>query len=253
MGHVRAILKIINLIIWIFIFTIIIAFARIVSRTLYKKILMKAYIGIIAILGVRVQCYGEIESSRPVLFTSNHSSWLDILILASVLPASFVSKSEVRKWPVIGWLSALCNTVFVERKISKTKENVALLADRLSKGDCLIFFPEGTTTDGSHILPFKTGFFNVAQHESMQSLGLRIAPLVIKYSKFNNKPVTSKDRPHIAWYGDMDLAPHLWYFLQQRSLDVEVHFLPSVLAKDYDSRRDLAQYCYESVLEFFQK
>lgn len=116
------------------------------------------------ILGMRVERHGEGNGRHPTLFVVNHCSYLDIAVLGSLIGGSFVAKAEVAGWPLFGWLAKLQRTVFVDRQrragVSGQRDEIA---NRLEAGDDLILFPEGTSSDGNRILPFKTALFAVAE------------------------------------------------------------------------------------------
>lgn len=162
---------------------------------------------------------------RGALVLGNHVSWLDIPVIGSLLPLSFVAKSEVARWPVIGTLARLQRTVFIERaRRSHTAEVNSLVADRLADGDAIVLFPEGTTGDGNRVLPFRASLIGAARAALSEPHLERVLlqPLAIAYLKRNGMPVTRRERPGIAWYGDMELASHVLGFLREGPLDVTV-------------------------------
>src|SRR5262249_10833230 len=108
------------------------------------------------VLGLRVILKGEIARSAPVLVVSNHVSWLDIVALGGLVPLSFVAKSEVAGWPIIGTLARLHRAIFVDRtRRSATHDITRLIGHRLVAGDTIVLFGEGTTGDGNRVLPFR--------------------------------------------------------------------------------------------------
>ncbi|WP_207455805.1 lysophospholipid acyltransferase family protein [Azospirillum sp. SYSU D00513] len=199
------------------------------------------------LVGIEILVRGTPAGSGPVLFVSNHSSYLDITVLGALIPGSFVAKSEVAGWPLFGMLAKLQRTVFVERKARGTvgRQRDELKA-RLEAGDSLILFPEGTSSDGNRTLPFKTALFAAA--------GLRIAdrpltvqPVSVTATRLDGIPMGVAFRPFYAWYGDMDLAPHLWQAFRQGRMTVEVEFHPPVTIDDVGSRKALAEHCRAAV------
>ena len=173
-----------------------------------------------AILGIGVVVRGQRVADGPVLFVSNHSSYLDITVLGSVIPGSFVAKSEVAGWPFFGALAKLQQTVFVERKaragVERQRDD---LGARLDAGDSLILFPEGTSSDGNRTLPFKTALFAVAARR-IGDRPLTVQPVSIAPTRLDGIPMGIAFRPCYAWYGDMDLAPHLKGVLTDGPIDV---------------------------------
>lgn len=198
------------------------------------------------ILGFHVTVEGEQSSARPTLFVANHSSYLDITLLGSVLEASFIAKSEVAQWPVYGLLARLQNTVFVERNRARVAGQRDTIADRLTRGDSLILFPEGTSNDGNRTLPFKSALFDVADI-AINGAPLPVQPVSLAYTKLNGIAIGRVFRPFFAWYGDMELAPHLWRVLGLGRIDVEIRFHPVVTLAELGSRKALAAHCQQAV------
>ncbi|UKJ73928.1 lysophospholipid acyltransferase family protein [Azospirillum brasilense] len=200
-----------------------------------------------AILGIGVVVRGERAANGPVLFVSNHSSYLDITVLGSVIPGSFVAKSEVAGWPFFGALAKLQQTVFVERKArSGVEKQRDELGARLDAGDSLILFPEGTSSDGNRTLPFKTALFAVAARR-IGDRPLTVQPVSIAPTRLDGIPMGIAFRPCYAWYGDMDLAPHLWTVFTLGRMTVEVEFHPPVTIDGFSSRKALADHCQRAV------
>ncbi|ALJ34052.1 1-acyl-sn-glycerol-3-phosphate acyltransferase [Azospirillum brasilense] len=200
-----------------------------------------------AILGIGVVVRGERATDGPVLFVSNHSSYLDITVLGSVIPGSFVAKSEVAGWPFFGALAKLQQTVFVERKArSGVEKQRDELGARLDAGDSLILFPEGTSSDGNRTLPFKTALFAVAARR-IGERPLTVQPVSIAPTRLDGIPMGIAFRPCYAWYGDMDLAPHLWTVFTLGRMTVEVEFHPPVTIDGFSSRKALADHCQRAV------
>ena len=180
------------------------AFPRFYHRTLLR------------LIGMTLRVEGTPCPQRPVLFVSNHSSWLDILVLGSLLDARFVSKAEVGGWPLIGWVAKLGRTVFVSRSRGRTGDEAQAMRARLQGGESLILFPEGTTSDGARVLPFRSSFFAVA------GAAAAVQPLAVVYDRLGGLPVGRKDRPLFAWYGDMETASHAWRLLRRTGTRVTV-------------------------------
>jgi 1-acyl-sn-glycerol-3-phosphate acyltransferase len=156
------------------------------------------------LIGIKVQVLGTPSASPSVLFVSNHSSWLDVLVLGGVLEAAFVSKAEVGAWPLVGTVARLGRTVFVSRKRNHTGKEAEEIQQRLAAGDSIILFPEGTSNDGTRVLPFRSSFLAAAQHAK------QVQPVSLVYDRLGGLPACRRDRPFFAWYGDMDIATHFW-------------------------------------------
>jgi 1-acyl-sn-glycerol-3-phosphate acyltransferase len=160
--------------------------------------------GIAFILGLRVTIIGGLAQQRPVLFVANHSSWLDVVALGSVLPGCFVAKGAIAHWPLISWVAKLGRTIFVSRNRASVSREQDNLTARLAAGDNIILFPEGTTSDGNRVLPFSSAFLALADAPARPF----VQPVTIVYDGLDGLPVRRYDRPAISWYGDMDLAAH---------------------------------------------
>jgi 1-acyl-sn-glycerol-3-phosphate acyltransferase len=180
---------------------------------------------LLRLFNVRVIERGKPPGDAATLVLANHVSWLDIPVIGSLHPLSFIAKSEIEGWPVVGLFAKLQRSVFIDRQRRKaTAEVNDALAHRLVKGEVIVLFAEGTTSDGTRLLPFRSSLVGAAQtalmHDSVERVLLQ--PLAITYTRRHGLPVTRRDRPFIAWYGDMDLAPHLKMFVQATPLDVVV-------------------------------
>ncbi len=198
------------------------------------------------ILGFRVRTIGVPVAGRPALFASNHISYTDISVLGSVIVGSFVAKEEVARWPLFGWLAKLQRTVFVDRRVRSTALQRDAITARLAQGDGLILFPEGTSNDGSRVLPFKSALFAAA--ETMPGLApIVVQPVSIAYTRLDGIPLGRLLRPYFAWYGTAELTPHLWNMIGLGTVEVVVEFHPPTFLVDCGSRKALAQYCHARV------
>ncbi|QFT59985.1 2-acyl-glycerophospho-ethanolamine acyltransferase [Sulfitobacter sp. THAF37] len=193
------------------------------------------------IIGLRHTTFGMPMSGRGAV-VANHSSWLDIFVLNAGKRVYFVSKSEVARWPGIGWLARATGTVFIERNPARAREQTALFQDRLLAGHKLLFFPEGTSTDGRQVLPFKTTLF-----QSFFAPDLREEIAVQPVSVIYHAPPGAEARFY-GWWGDMDFGTHLVHTLapaRQGRVDVVYH--PPVRICDMPNRKALAQACETAV------
>lgn len=198
------------------------------------------------ILGLQVQIVGQPSKVHPTLFAANHVSYLDITVLSSLLPMSFIAKSEVARWPFFGWLAKLQETIFVERRARKAMTDRDEMTKRLERGDDLTLFPEGTSGDGQWVLPFKSALFSVAE-KSYGSTPLYVQPVSITYTRLDGAPMGRYLRPLFAWFGDMELASHLWQALRMGLVTVVVEFHPPKTLEELGSRKKMSDYCYELV------
>jgi lyso-ornithine lipid O-acyltransferase len=195
-------------------------------------------------LGLHVRLIGEpISRALPTVFISNHSSWMDIPALGSCLPACFIAKGEVGRWPVISVIARLGRTVFVSRKAAGAARENADIARRLRNGDSLILFPEGTTSDGARVMPFRSAFLAIAESDQPHIL----QPVSIVYDEIDFLPVRRADRALLAWFGDMDLASHFGRIARHRGLRVTIELHPPLDAAGGLTRKQLAQSVWRRV------
>ncbi len=199
----------------------------------------------VKMIGVKVVVVGAPVDPGPVLFVSNHVSWLDIPVIGSTLKTSFVAKREVGDWGAFGTLARLQQTVFIDReRRAQTRDQGTQISRRLDAGDNLVLFAEGTSTDGSVVLPFKSALFVVAERDGVP---LTVQPMTVAYRMINGLPITRAMRPVIGWYGDMDLVPHFKKLLSLGTITVELRFHEPVQSVAFPSRKALANHCHEAV------
>ncbi len=199
------------------------------------------------VIGIDIHVVGVPERSSPVMFVSNHSSYLDIMVLGAVIPASFVAKAEVARWPFFGLLAKLQQTVFVDRgRRREVGDQRTVMARRLEAGDNLVLFAEGTSSDGNRVYPFKSALFSVVE-ALPEASDLRVQPVSVTATALDGIPLGRAFRPLYAWYGDMGLAPHLWRFVQAGRVTVRVEFHPAVTADRMATRKALTAHCWQQV------
>lgn len=203
---------------------------------------------LLRVLGVKVTLVGAPATERPLLIVSNHVSWLDIVVIGSLMPLSFIAKSDIAGWPLFGTLARLQRSIFVdrERRAHTAKVNEQIAA-RLVDGDALVLFGEGTTSDGGRVLPFRSALLGAARaligegQSGAQAGGMRVQGMTIAYTKIQGLPMGRADRPLIAWYGDMNLAGHLVGVLAAGAIDVTVSFTPPYAVTPQTDRKVLAR------------
>lgn len=181
------------------------------------------------LIGLRVQVRGAPISGRPLLLVANHTSWLDIVTIGSVMPVSFVAKSEVAGWPVFGWLAAMQRTVYVDRnRRADARASASRISGRLEHGEVLVLFAEGTTGDGTRILPFRSALIGAAE-TALGGTGV-VQPLAISYVRRYGIPLGRQGRQRLSWTGDSELLPSLRDILIGGPLDAAVVFGPPLAA-----------------------
>jgi len=215
-------------------------------------------------LGLDVRVVGKLateNSDRPVIFVSNHSSWVDVPVVGGVLPGPFVAKGDVERWPVVRTIARLGRTVFVSRERGSTGRERDAMQEVLARGDNLILFPEGTSSDGSRVLPFRSSFFALAEGKSRgagPSSGKRpgsavrpplIQPVSVVYDRLNGLPAGRSSRPVFAWYGDMDIASHFWRMTQHLDMRVTVLLHAPLDPATFPDRKSLSQAVWQTVAD----
>lgn len=211
-------------------FTIAVVFPRIGQATRLRLILRWAR-GILSIFRVRLDVRGEPPGeTAKVILVANHVSWLDPALIMALRPAHFVAKSEIRAWPLLGWLAEQAGTIFIERgrrhdtaRISRT------LSAGLSAGDSIALFPEGTTTDGADVKPFHTSLFQAAVHS-----GASLYPVALRYHHADGSLDTAP-----AYTGDLSFKDSLWRVARRRELRATLAFAAPIPTEGRN-RRELA-------------
>ena len=191
---------------------------------------------------IRVAVKGaDLRPDRQVVYLSNHLSYIDIFVIGALRDLVFISKDDVAGWPVFGFLAKLQKTVFIPRTRKGMELASQRIVERMEQGYDLVLFPEGTSTDGAAVLPFKRALvpFDPA---------VAIQPLAIRVRDIDGAAVERQEqRDRYAWYGDMALMPHLWGLFSGRSLGVEVHFLPVLQAQDFADKAEMVQAAHQAV------
>lgn len=208
------------------------------------------------IIGVRVRVHGEVPRGRAVLLVANHVSWLDIPVLSAVAPVAFVAKTEVGRWPLVGSLVRLQQCVFVDRtrrvSIGDTADD---MIKRLGEGGSIVLFPEGTSTDGNRVLPFRSSLF-AAVGPALAGVGgfgaggaamplIQTAALV--YTRRDGLPLTWADRRALGYYGDIGIGESAISTLGGGPLEVEVRLGPPRPLSDFADRKALARHAEAEV------
>ncbi|MGZ6009799.1 MAG: lysophospholipid acyltransferase family protein [Rhizomicrobium sp.] len=207
--------------------------------------------------GLRVVVRGALAEASPRLLVCNHISYFDIVALGSEIEASFVAKAELRSWPFFGILARAARVVFIDRARSATRQASDQLQRRLDRGETLIMFPEATSSDGNSMKPFKSALFSVAERHACMNDGTErpvvVQPVSLAYTRINGLPMGVGWRSFVAWYGDMELPPHLWTLSQLGKITVEITLHPAVTIGEFSGRKALAAYCERSSREGFAR
>jgi 1-acyl-sn-glycerol-3-phosphate acyltransferase len=185
--------------------------------------------GIARILNLRVNVHGDADQLTGGLIISNHVGYLDIITHASVFPVRFTPKADIAKWPILGQYLTSSRPIWIDRTSRQASRHVKQeVHDTLERGIPLIIYPEGTSSDGKQLLPFKSTPF-----ESAINGGFPIFPILTRYK---SRP----DQDTVCWYGDMTLLPHVWSLLGYSRVDADIHILEPI-SPDGKNRKEIAE------------
>jgi len=206
---------------------------------------------LLAMLGISIHVkHGERmrDHSRGILIAANHVSYVDILVLASLTPSIFITSIELRNTPGFGLLARLGGSLFVERrKAAGLKQEIAMIAGMLGAGFAVAFFPEGTTSNGERVQPFKRSLFDAAVRS-----GADILPVCLRYRQVNGGPLTPEKRDAVYLFGGTTILQHFPRLLSLRSVDVEVLPLKLIKVQGPHTRKELASRAHAAIHEAYQ-
>ena len=193
---------------------------------------------------------GQLERGGYVII-ANHVSYVDGIVLGSIFPIIFVSKREVKSWPLVGQWNVLCGTVFINRQNKgEVGSLIQEMTRKLGQEANLLLFPEGTSTNGEKMLPFQTA----PRAAPLRNRSI-IVPVTVTYRTIDDRPVTAANRDLVYWYGDMEFVTHFWSLLGLRGIEVLVSIQPKIECYRYADtsagRKKLAEDCYNRVLGRF--
>ncbi|HSB34438.1 MAG TPA: lysophospholipid acyltransferase family protein [Nitrospirota bacterium] len=205
---------------------------------------------LLGLLGIRVNVrHGDRlrRTKENALIVANHVSYIDILVIASVTPSVFITSVELGGTFFLGMLARLGGSLFVERrKVTGLKQEIAEIARVLREGHHVVLFPEGTTSNGERVHPFRNALFDAAIAADVDVL-----PLCIRYIHLNGEALTTKNRDRLFYYGGTQFSRHLPGLLSIASADVEVVPLSVIKARKSDSRKELAALAHDAVSRAF--
>ena len=199
------------------------------------------------LFSMRVEYVGELDTSRPIMYVANHTSYLDVFVLGSLIRGAFVAKSEVASWPVFGKLAKLQNTMFLERRSQRAVSHIEQVHEHLHHESNLILFPEGTSTSGTWVAPFRSSLFAAAY-------GVKVQPVTVAYLDYDGVPMSQAERDHFAWYlpdpkqaiPNKPFVSHFFNGLGLRSSRVQVTFHKPILVAEA-GRKEAAAACEQAV------
>ncbi len=198
-----------------------------------RHLRLRFYRGALRILGIRIRVYREFSPRRPLFIVANHVSYLDVFVLGSLIPAVFVSKHEVRRWPVVGAIAAMQRTIFIERQRTRARAEIRPVTEALNHGDNVVVFPEGTSTDGQRVLPFKSSLF-----EAPREANAYTQPVCLVYRERHGGSLSDKDREFYTWGTDAPFFSHFARLILRPGVLVEVWIRPTI--SPTQSRKDIA-------------
>jgi len=206
----------------------------------------------LVLLSVRVAVTGRLPENgkkRGTLFVCNHVSWFDVALIGAILPVSFMAKSEVKSWPFFGQLAWLNNALFITRRIGRhTLQESRALAARLARGDGVVLFAEGTSSDGKRVLPFKSSFLSVLEDSGKFS----VQAMSLAYTRRHDMALGRRHRMAYGWIGDMTLLPHFLTLFAGPPLTVELLLHEPIVKPNAINRKALARALHAQVSEGLQ-
>ena len=198
------------------------------------------------LMSIRIDVEGA-PVSGPCLYVANHLSWLDILVLSAVTPVCFIAKHEVARWPLFGLLATVGRTIYIDRdRRYDVKTVCAAIRQRLSEGECVVLFPEGTSSDGNRLLPFRSALLGAADFE-VGGEQVLVQPVTIAYTGVYGIPLGRVRRPIFAWHGKMELLSHLLGVGRIGPFEATLDFHPPATVQDTGGRKSLAGYCERAI------
>jgi len=202
----------------------------------------------LALTGLRLKISGQ--PIRAGALVANHSSWIDILALRAVRLIYFVSKDDVAQWPGVGFIARITGTVFIKRKRTEAKRQEAVLRERIAHNQLMCFFPEGTSSDGMRVLPFKSSLFSVFYAEGLP-VDFSVQPVSLKYTPSER---TELPENFYGWWGSMSFESHIWDVVTRSNGGlVEIMFHSEGSPGSHKDRKALADHCQNVVAAGFTK
>ena len=240
----RTLLSFLFLLVWLPFSLISYALVKLLAPQKIESVYKMFHRGCCRVFGLNYTVKGQMSTTRPTLFLANHVSYLDVFVLGGEIPGYFIAKSEVANWPILGPLAKIQNTLFFERRGVRIRDQLKIMASHFDQQGNLILFPEGTSTEGEHVEPFKS---SLLQSVEMADADVVIQAVTIAYTHHNGEPMTRDIRDHYAWYATMPFASHFFSALGMGSADVTLHFHPPVAINDFETRKECANACFEKV------
>ena len=226
-SKLKAAISALFLVFWCLATTVTMIFARTFQLPLAISFPLVFHAIVCKLFSLQCEIVGAPSTDQPTLYVANHVSYLDVFVLGSMLRGAFVAKSEVASWPIFGSLAKLQSTLFLERKAQQVGRQVKIMRNHMDHGESLIMFPEGTSTDGSYVAPFRSSLFAAAENITVQAV-------TVAYVNYEGEPMTQAERDRYAWYlpnpkqqpttPNCPLAQHFFTGMGMGRCTVKVHF-----------------------------
>jgi 1-acyl-sn-glycerol-3-phosphate acyltransferase len=201
----------------------------------------------LCILAVRAVKQGFTQKN-PLFIVSNHMSYLDVLVLSSEFPTTFVTSVEIREVPVLGLLTQLGGCLYVERRNKQNlSQEISELTTAIQKNLTVTVFPEATSTSGEGVLRFRKPLFRAAIDATTA-----VNPICLNYAKINGEKFNVSNRDLVCWYGDMSFVPHLWKLAGCKEVIAEISLMPEIPYEKSKDHAVLAEESYVAVSSHFR-
>ena len=196
-------------------------------------------------VGLNVIVEGEPLHGDHIVYMGNHVSYFDVQAMGSLVKGTFIAKKDIESWPFFGLMGKMGQTIYMSRNPADAARESQMLDERLKAPSPVIIFPEGTSSNGSSVLPFKSSLFELFLNKN-----ITIQPFTISIMSVNGKtPVTTEMRDHYAWHGDMDLVPHLWNFVKSKGATIKITFQNPIATHSFKDRKLLCDVCHAAVVK----
>ena len=188
------------------------------------------------------------DKKSNYLFVGNHMGMLDILAISAIKPALFITSVEMQKTPGLGLICEMGGCLFVERRNRSNIHNeIDQIRGALQQGLNVILYPEGTSTNGEKVWPFKKSLLTAAA-----GTGVPIKPMVVNYTVINGEPMSDKYRDYVCWYGDQSFFPAMWRMFSLKSVVAEIEFLDEIHVHSEEERRHVAGVAHSMIENKFK-
>jgi len=219
-------------------------FSKFKKRKVITKVSAFHSKAMLKVLGFHLTLKGSLPKDG-VMIIGNHMSYLDILIYLSFFEALFVTSVDMRERLFLGQVTQMGGCIFVERRNPRgLPKEMRSIKEFFNKGFSVCIFPEGTSSDGATVLPFKNSMFQIPLET-----GCPVQPIVLKYSKINNQPFGPNNCDYVCWYGDLGFFPHLMGLFTLKRIEASLTVLPPIDSNDFDNRKALSTHAHRVLKE----